>query len=123
MLHGRPKCIITFAEEFIGNEMFFGVLAQEVPWKDAITGAKEFKVHDFLHFAHCYQFSEAYVISLIDFNAPLKTNILTQAIFTAYYDLGWDTLAKAVTYRLLGVRPEYLDKISQNGRTVFKELL
>jgi len=123
MQEGLPRCVINFTEEFLDNEMYFGIIAQEISWRDALRGVKEFNIHNFLHFTHCYGFTEAYIITLINFNTHIPRNILTQAIYTSYKDLHWDTLAKLMTYNLLQLQPSYLLFISQLDRKVFKNKL
>ena len=126
MLYDTPVVIFNLTQEIADNEAYFGVLAQEISWNQAISGPKLFNIHSFLHFSKYYGFSEQYVLSLIEFDTStsyMTFNTMTQAIFTSARQLGWSTLAKVMTQRMLGLPTSILSSIPIDNIKNFRESL
>ena len=136
------ELIFDFNENCLPHPNYFFVLSGEASWSilpyaDSKLPAGDqgqnlfshstlpedqyyFSLVEFFSFAHCYGFTEEYIISLLDFDSLGPTNSIISAVYFCKETLGWTRLSLQLFDKGLLFSPLFMAELEGLSHAAFK---
>lgn len=97
ILDGQYELTLKFDTDVLPDYWMWSVLSQQVTWAEVMHLYPNLDLASFLQFAHCFGFSELYILYVLDIRVLTDKHMVQNGIYVANHLLNWEDVALLLT--------------------------